>query len=150
MESKNCEQGVNVDSSPCFLQFTPKEMRGLFQEAPNKGLEELPPLWTEGRGNLELSGDVGGTTVLGPSGLLLLLVPLPSLSQGRDAVPQPHRVDGHLQVTWDGVVLRCWRQGAPGLLGVSEASTNPRPWAGLVRPSGARGLRPQNDAPGSS
>lgn len=41
------------------------------------------------------------------------------------------------------MVLRCWRQGAPGLLGVSEASTNPRPWAGLVRPSGARGLRPQ-------
>lgn len=26
---------------------------------------------------------------------------------------------------------------------VSEASTNPRPRAGLVRPSGARGLRPQ-------
>ena len=35
--SKNCEQEWMSTPARCFLQFPPKEMKGLFQEAPKQG-----------------------------------------------------------------------------------------------------------------
>lgn len=65
--SKNCEQEWMSTPARCFLQFPPKEMRGSSRGPQTRDWTELPLAWTEGGGNLELIGDVGGDDGAGAS-----------------------------------------------------------------------------------
>ena len=133
--------GVDVNSSPVFPAISPKRDERFIKRPPNKGLDGAPARLDRRRREPGVDRRCGRGRRCRGLGLLLLLVPL-LLSQGRDAVPQPHRVDGHLQGTRDGGGAQ-----APGPPGVPEVSTNPHPQSGLVRPPGVRGLRM---SPGSS
>lgn len=60
--------GVDVDSSPVFPAISPERDERFVSRGPQtRDWAELPLAWTEGRGNLELSGDVGGDDGAGAS-----------------------------------------------------------------------------------
>lgn len=59
---------MNVDSSPVFPAIYPERDERFVSRGPQtRDWRELPLAWTEGRGNLELSGDVGGDDGAGAS-----------------------------------------------------------------------------------